>query len=102
MMELLCSVKRAVGLLEMPTEFMRHWNTHYVDAATPLPLGPSELPTGDSGWESQDHWVSSDDGWEVLSGTVKIFAVDWKVPTRSAVRTLMDGGDGPPMLREGC
>merc|ERR1711884_52901 len=30
------------------------------------------------------------------------FAVDWKVPTRSAVRTLMDGGDGPPMLREGC
>jgi len=102
MMELLCSVKRAVGLSEMPVEFMRHWNTHSVDAATPLPLGPSDIQEGDSSWESQDHWISSDDGWEVLSGTVKMFAVDWKVPTRSAVRTLMDGGDGPPMLREGC
>ncbi|KAL3944031.1 MAG: hypothetical protein SGBAC_001899 [Bacillariaceae sp.] len=102
MMELLCSVKRAVGLSEMPADFARHWNTHSVDAATPLPLRPSDVQAGDSSWESRDHWISSDDGWEVLSGSVKMLAVDWKVPTRSAVRTLMDGGDGPPMLREGC
>ena len=26
----------------------------------------------------------------------------WKAPNRSIVRTLMDGGEGPPLLRECC
>ena len=26
----------------------------------------------------------------------------WKPPSRSIVRSLMDGGEGPPLLREGC
>jgi len=37
-----------------------------------------------------------------LVGTVECMVVDWKSPSRSAVRSLMDGGEGPPMLREGC
>ena len=33
---------------------------------------------------------------------MECMATDWNAPSRSAVRTLMDGGEGPPMLREGC
>merc|ERR1712194_478746 len=50
----------------------------------------------------EDGWVSSDRGWELWTGTMERFAVEWKSPSQSAVRTLMEGGDGPPMLREGC
>lgn len=104
--ELLASVKRAVHDSELPPEFNKFWGKITVDAATPLPLKAKEssVPsTSDlSCWESDDGWVSSDISWEVWTGTVEYMAVDWKTPSRSAVRTLMDGGEGPPMLREGC
>jgi hypothetical protein len=104
MIELLCSVKRSVQCLVFPKEFMRYWNTASVDAATPLPLPspPEVLNPSEKNWEAEDGWISSDLGWEMWTGTVEFLAVDWKIPSRSAVRTLMDGGDGPPMLREGC
>ena len=75
-----------------------------MDAATPLPvpLPPGLRPSALSSWEAEEGWVSSDAGWEIWTGTVEYMAVEWKTPSRSAVRTLMDGGDGPPMLREGC
>lgn len=100
MIELLTSVNRAVGGNSFPDTFLKAWNTASVDAATPLSLGL--LPGSVSNWEADEGWLSSDCGWEVWTGTVEYMAVDWKTPSRSAVRTLMDGGDGPPMLSEGC
>ena len=74
------------------------------DAAMPKPLpqlhAPSELST--SSWEWEEGFISSDAGFETWTGSVEVFPVNWQAPSRSAVRTLMDGGDGPPMLREGC
>ncbi|VEU40597.1 unnamed protein product [Pseudo-nitzschia multistriata] len=101
MVELLCSVTRAVAKEDvvLPISFLTTWDKTEMDAATPLPL-PSTHTGCD--WEVQDGWVSSDRGWEIWTGTMKRFAVDWETPSRSAVRTLMEGGDGPPMLREGC
>lgn len=37
-----------------------------------------------------------------MQGAVEIMEVEWKQPNRSSVRALMDGGEGPPLLREGC
>ena len=105
MIELLASVRRAIDCkpLDLP-DFVHVWESFSVDAATPLPLvrspDPKQLPT--PSWEAEQGWISSDLGWEVWTGTVEYMAVDWKTPSRSAVRTLMDGGVGPPMLREGC
>jgi hypothetical protein len=101
MVELLCSVARVVNSEEvmLPISFMKTWDKIAVDAATPLPM--PEMKNG-CDWEVEDGWVSSDRGWEIWTGTMKRFAVDWKIPSQSAVRTLMEGGDGPPMLREGC
>jgi hypothetical protein len=82
-----------------------------VDAATPLPLGnvshedcKSDINVFHSkkNFEWNEGWVTCDAGWEVWTGSVEIMSVDWITPLRSAVRTLMDGGEGPPMLREGC
>lgn len=99
--ELLCSVTRVVNNddVMLPSSFLTTWEKTAVDAATPLPM-----PEGGNGsdWEVEDGWVSSDRGWEIWTGTMKRYAVDWKIPSQSAVRTLMEGGDGPPMLREGC
>merc|ERR1712086_870096 len=54
-------------------------------------------------WECNEGWVLSNTGWEIWTGSVTIMEVDqWKTPNRSIVRTLMDGGEGPPLLREGC
>jgi len=79
-----------------------------VDAATPWPLNfsqigpvPDNIPTWQT-WEANEGWVCSDKSWEIWTGTVEYFAVEWSPPSRSAVRSLMDGGEGPPMLREGC
>ena len=105
MMELLCSVKRSIGTFNPTEGFLKYWRDTAVDAATPRPLSEQLSPTGEStasSWETEECWISSDDGYEILIGSVNIRAVDWKAPTRSAVRTLMDGGDGPPMLSEGC
>ena len=102
MIELLCSVTRAVNNADdLPSSFMSTWKKIAVDAATPLPF--PEIETKEQcNWELDDGWISSDRGWEIWTGTIERFAVDWKTPSRSAVRTLMEGGDGPPMLREGC
>merc|ERR1712157_190747 len=108
LIELLSAVKRT------------GWLTPYksipsVDAATPFPLLTlADLNKIDSDlkddlsvdeypfWEWDEGWACSDRGWEVWTGTIECMAVEWKTPSRSAVRSLMDGGEGPPMLREGC
>jgi hypothetical protein len=104
MIELLASVKRATAEESLSDDFLKAWRTTSVDAATPLsvPLVYNSNSSGYSCWEAEQGWVSSDSGWEIWTGTVEYQAVDWKTPSRSAVRTLMDGGEGPPMLREGC
>jgi len=105
LIELLASVKRALRLCpgtSLPSIIK-------VDAATPLPFTPSsnhvktetEISECKS-WECSEGWVISNTGWEVWTGSVEIMEVEWKAPPRSSVRTLMDGGDGPPLLREGC
>lgn len=74
-----------------------------LDASTPQPL-EFDCDKCDSvlHWESKEGWVCSDSAWEIWTGTVEYFPVEWNAPGRSAVRSLMDGGKGPPMLREGC
>jgi hypothetical protein len=112
--ELLLSVKRT-----MSTHYTSNMNTlcpswgHIsVDAATPLPLydnfgsfdamkpGAHSLNSYCKSWEWDEGWIMCDAGWEVWTGSVEHMQVEWKTPSRSAVRTLMDGGEGPPMLRE--
>jgi len=112
--DLLSAVRRAQGV---SASSLLKGTT--VDAATPLPMAlptySSDSKISDEGgdghvsysqpspsWEWCEGWVTSDAGWEVWTGSVELMAVDWLVPSRSAVRTLMDGGEGPPMLREGC
>merc|ERR1712157_455588 len=56
MVELLCSVSRAVKHEDLPISFMKTW-------------------------EMEDGWVSSDRGWEIWTGTMERFAVDWKCPS---------------------
>jgi SPRY domain len=105
MIELLAAVKRSVSVQEMPPEFMNFWGKISVDAATPLPMSiycAPENESPESSWESRDGWISSDTSWEVWTGTVEYMPLDWETPSRSPVRSLMDGGEGPPMLREGC
>ena len=79
--------------------------SQWVDAATPIPLRepqwPKNIPPCIS-WEYDEGWVNSDSDWEVWTGEIESHPVDWMAPSRSAVRSLTDGGDGPPMLREGC
>lgn len=75
-----------------------HGNPISVDAATPLPLPHDES----CNWEWDEGWITSDNGYHLFSGVVECMAVEWKTPSRSHTRTLMDGGDGPPMLRPGC
>jgi hypothetical protein len=106
MVELLSSVKVAVSVAnELPADFSLHWGKKEVDAATPQPFNcASENPIASdcSFWETNEGWIASDASWEIWTGEVEYMPVDWKTPSRSSVRTLMDGGEGPPMLREGC
>ena len=100
MIELLNSVKRASRMgADLPSAFGP--NKIWVDAATPLPFDPKYSSSKEKNWEWGDCWISSDEGWETWTGTVEIFAVEWKQPQRSIVRTLMDGGEGPPFLNVG-
>lgn len=106
LVELLTSVQRSVSVAkDLPPDFFMFWGSVQVDAATPLSLctsiEKSHSPDGQF-WESDEGWVSSDSAWEVWTGTVEFKPVDWMAPSRSTVRTLMDGGDGPPLLRDGC
>jgi len=79
-----------------------------VDASTPSPLNIVDtasnamLDTSFRSWEWEENYISCDASWEIWTGSVDFLAVDWDTPSRSAVRSLMDGGEGPPMLREGC
>lgn len=102
MIELLASVKRAQRLcLNAPSVV---YNCIRVDAATPLPLqsNPRNVDKTNN-WEWDKGWIGSNEGWEVLTGTVEIMTpAEWKVPQRSIVRTLMDGGEGPPFVDVGC
>ena len=98
LIELLGSVKRSIRLCEVEIPL----GPFRVDAATPLPLISSTLSSDCGSWEWNDGWTSSNAGWETWTGFVDIMEVDWKAPSRSIVRTLMDGGEGPPLLREGC
>lgn len=108
LIELLTSVKRALRIcpeVSLPSCMK-------VDSATPLPFTPSccshqETPVAKTSaecksWECGEGWVVSNTGWEVWTGCVEIMEVEWKTPPRSSSRTLMDSGEGPPFLREGC
>lgn len=103
LVELLASLR-----LAKPTASGLKWNQLEVDAATPLPLDAAPcdgqmIKAGLSpSWEWDEGWVACDAGWETWVGSVECMAADWEAPSRSAVRNLMDGGEGPPMLREGC
>mmetsp|Transcript_36487 Transcript_36487/g.88057 ORF Transcript_36487/g.88057 Transcript_36487/m.88057 type:complete len:5319 (+) Transcript_36487:189-16145(+) len=104
-LQLLCSVNHAVNIAgkdSLPKAFVLRWNHVEVDAATPLPLFQSHESKSEAGWEVGEGWVSSDSGWELWTGTITRESVNWKAPPPSAVRSLMEGGEGPPMLREGC
>ena len=105
LVELLTIVQQSVSTYaEFPSEFCGSWGSISVDAATPVPLKPyTGKPVAPNAefWESDESWIASDLGWEVWTGTVTYHQVEWKTPCRSSVRTLMDSGDGPPMLREG-
>lgn len=97
MIELLAAVKRSIPHLNSkhaPDDFTKFWSHSFVDAATPRPLIPilSEPSKGSSTWEAEEGWISSDTGWEIWTGTVEYLVVDWKPPSRSAVRALMDSG----------
>ena len=103
--ELLASVKRSLRLcsdVSLPIISIK------VDSATPLPFPTlASRPNFDGStehisWECREGWVLSNTHWEVLTGSVETMEVEWKPPPRSSVRTLMDGGEGPPFLKEGC
>ena len=105
--ELLASVQRAIVVMQPPVSFLHDWERIQVDAAMPIPLKDSsmlnvEIDPNELNWECGDGWLSNDTAWEVWSGVAEFIVGDWKSPSRSAVRTLMDGGEGPPLLREGC
>ena len=105
--ELLASVQRAIDVNKPPIPFLREWERIQVDAAMPIPLNDSstlsfEIESHEVNWECRDGWISNDTAWEVWSGVAEFVVSDWESPSRSAVRTLMDGGEGPPLLREGC
>ena len=92
LIELLSAVKRTGWLTPYQSSLA-------VDAATPYSLltltelnksdsetkhesSPSDSPF----WEWDEGWVCSDKGWEVWTGSIECMAVEWKTPSRSAVR----------------
>ncbi len=115
-LELLSSVRRSMQRAGNSRQGVPlHFEELSMDAATPLSfvnLLSKELMRTEStvvgfnddhdNFEWNEGFILSDCGWEVWTGAVEIMSVDWATPLRSAVRTLMDGGEGPPMLREGC
>jgi len=108
LIELLSSVRKSCNALDDLNNIHQSLESISVDASTPSPLRIEDIDLLSSKdissrcWEWEENWISSDSSWEVWTGTVECLAVDWDKPSRSAVRSLMDGGDGPPMLREGC
>lgn len=93
LIELLASVKRASRLVG--PSFLSSYPQ--VDP----PTENKSTPTC-TNWECSEGWVLSNESWEVWTGTVELMEVDWQTPGRSSAHTLMDSGEGPPMLRENC
>lgn len=72
------------------------------DATTPISLHFKRTKWNSASWEQDECFVCSDRNWHVWLGTVEYFPVEWNSPPRTAVRSLLDSGEGPPFLREGC
>ena len=108
MIELLCSVNKSQRVLSCDDNLKKSIAQISVDAATPIPLkidikyGQQPNEEVEDFWELDECWNCSDAVWEVWTGMVECHSVDWTTPSRSALRSLMDGGEGPPMLRAGC
>ena len=84
LLELLASVKRARRVLP-----------------SSCALGdPLESTSNCANWECSEGWIVSNETWDIWIGTVELMEVDWQPPGRSSAHTLMDSGNGPPMLRE--
>jgi len=97
--ELANAVGNSISSNKLPEEFHVLWERVDVDAATPLPTKKSESTC--VGWEAEEGWVSSNDGWDIWVGNVGHESMNWKPPPTSSDHRLMDGGEGPPMLRPG-
>ena len=108
LIELLSAMRKSCTIVENLGTKQPSFERISVDASTPSPLKTEDADISSSTgttsrcWEWEENWISNDSSWEVWTGTVECLAVDWDTPSRSAVRSLMDGGDGPPMLQEGC
>lgn len=103
LIELLTSLKRALRLLCVPAIS----SCSKVDAVPPTSFGHSSTFMGDSSfkcknWECNEGWVLSNAAWTIWTGTVELMEVEWSTPAPSSIHTLMDSGEGPPMLRENC
>ena len=102
MIELVAAVRRSEAISDsLPEDFHRFWKKIDVEASCPRPLTPSICPSTESlhPLDTNGIMVGNEEVW---TGWLDYKEVDWKKPARSTVRTLMDGGDGPPMLRVGC
>ncbi len=103
LIELLSSVKRAKRILHISSLS----TCAQVEPSMPNSLLQSSEYTFEShpksaNWECIEGWVLSNETWDVWTGTVELMEVDWQTPVRSTAHTLMDSGEGPPMLREKC
>jgi hypothetical protein len=99
LVELACAAENA--LETKPRTLKRSERELWVDAATPLPIDSTSSIVSEF-WEAREGWICSNGHWDVMLGTVHIEESDWKTPSVSSVHRLMDGGEGPPMVREGC
>lgn len=72
------------------------------DATTPTSLHFEHTTSNSSSWEQDEGWLCSDRNWHVWFGTVEYFPIEWTFSQRTATRSLLDSGEGPPFLREGC
>ena len=103
--DLVCSFRKAV-LCNLPERTLPILGPS-VDAATPIPIefkesNTAQLASISDSWEWKEGWATCDAGWDIWTGAIEYHAIDWMTPSRSAVRGLTDGGEGPPMLCEGC
>ena len=99
LIELIASIRSAAGPTRLPFSSGELWSTFAVDASSPRPLEAAVAQGSHVDWESDGGWIQSGDVW---TGSLHLEEVKWQKPSRSAVRTLMEGGDGPPLLRPGC
>jgi len=102
MIELLAAARRSESVSQdLPPDFTKFWSKIDVEASCPRPLVAS-LSLSDELSHPLDTNGIMVGNEEVWTGALEYSELDWKRPNRSTVRTLMDGGEGPPMLRVGC